>query len=249
MPMKFRNGSSWVEVLARRLSPGDRETVLGDLAEAGETGRRALWSVAGLLMWRQLSTCRNWRPWIAALGLAMPASLLLMGFSVSIAQTYQSINVGTVLQATGLNVGPPVVGLLCDLALLSAWSATAGFAVRTISRRTTWISITFSLLACMFCLARFRMDHLSRFCLLLFLPPALAGFCLALRISRIPFGAFLAIAIVTTALTTLHWNKSDASLFNWVLTWPAWYLVANAWNRPPHEGGLPGKYNCPVGRS
>lgn len=240
--MKFRNGSWWVELLARGLSPGDRETLLGDLTEAGETGRQAFSSIAGLLIWRQLPVWRNWRPWVAAFGLAMPASFLLMGFSVSIAQTYQSVIGSTVLQATALKEGPGLTVLLCNAGLLAAWAATGGFAVGTISRRTTWISAIFSLLPCLFCLERFRIDSLSRLCLLLFLPPALVGLCFGLRTPRIRFGASLAVAIVTTALTIPHWNKPGAWLPNCALSWPAWYLVAIACRRKaPLRSGLHGK--------
>jgi hypothetical protein len=66
----------WVEWLAQWLSDGDRETVLGDLAEAGETGGAAMFAVAGLLTRRQLLVWRSWRPWVAAFGLAIPASFL-----------------------------------------------------------------------------------------------------------------------------------------------------------------------------
>src|SRR6185437_15626765 len=163
MPVNFRNGSSWLnlswlELLASGLSSGDRETVLGDLAEAVETGAQAFLAVAGLLIRRQLPVWRNWRPWLAAFGLAIPASFLLMGFSVSIAQSYQSV--------IGGGVSPGLTMLLCDIGLLAAWSVTGGFALGTISRRTIWISATLSLLACGFCLARFRIDSLSRLSLL-----------------------------------------------------------------------------------
>lgn len=100
MPMNLPNASWWVELLARLLSPGDRESVLGDLAEAGETGRQAVLSVAGLLIHRQMAVLRNWRPWVAAFGLAMPASFLLMGFSVSVGQSYNAVIGNTVLRAT-----------------------------------------------------------------------------------------------------------------------------------------------------
>jgi hypothetical protein len=223
MPVNLGNGSWWVELLARGLGSEDRETVLGDLAEAGETGGAAVLSVAGLVVRRQLPVWRNWRPWLAAFGLAMPASFLLMGFSVSIAQSYQSV--------IGSAVSPGMTVLLCDIGLLAAWSATGGFALGTISRRTTWISAAFSILPCVFCLSRFRIDSLSRLCLLLFLPPAIAGLCFGLRTSRIRFGASLAVAIVTTGLTIPHWNKPGAWLPNWMLSWPAWYLVAIAWRR------------------
>ena len=240
--MKFRHDSGWMDLLARGLSPADRESVLGDLAEAGETGSQAFFSLAGLLLRRRLSLWRDWRPWVAAFGLAMPASFLLMGFSVSIAQTYQSVIGGAVLQAASLKLAPGLLVLLCDMLLLAAWSATGGFAVGAISRRTTWISAVFSLLPCVFCLARFRIESLSRLCLLLFLPFALAGLCCGLRTPRIRFGGSLAVAIVTTALTAPHWGMPGAWLPNWMLSWPAWYLVAVAWRpKSPLRNGSDGQ--------
>jgi len=228
MPMKFPNGWWWVECIAGLLAPGDRETVLGDLAEAGESSGQSFLSVAGLVIRRQLLVWRSWRPWLAAFGLAMPASFLLMGFSVSVAQNYHAVIGATVAQATGFKVGPGFTMLLCDIGLLAAWSWTGGFAVGTISRRTTCMSAALSLLACTFCLARFRIDSLSRLCLLLFLPPAAAGLFLGLRIARIRLGAALAVAITITALTIPQWSKPGAWLPNWALCWPAWYLVAIA---------------------
>lgn len=241
MPLPFGSSAWWVELLARSLSPADRDTVLGDLAEAGETDRAAFCSIAGLLVHRQFEIWRNWRPWVAAFGLAMPASFLLMGFSLSIAKTYQHVLGGSLLHATGANLPPGVMVLLGNLALLAAWSATGGFAVGILSRRTTWMSALCSLLPCAFCLARFRIDSLSRLCLLLFLPPALAGLCLGLRTSRIRFSRSLAAALVTTALTLPHWSQPGPWLPNWLLSWPAWYLVAIARPRKPLRIGWHGK--------
>ncbi len=213
--------SWWLELLVGALSPSDRETVLGDLAEAGETGSRALLSVADLIIRRHLSLWRDWRPWIAAFGVAMPASFLLMGLSVSIAQA--------VLPAAGRHASSGLTGLLGHIGLLAAWSATAGFAAGTMSRRTAWVSVTFSLLPCVFCFTRFRTDGLSPLSLLLFLPPAIAGLCFGLRTSRIHFGAALVVAFATTVLALPNWNHPGAWLPNSVLSWPAWYLAVIAW--------------------
>ena len=76
--MKSPNGWWCVEFIAGWLAPGDRETALGDLAEVGESSRQAFLSVAGLVIRRQLLVWRSWRPWLAAFGLAIPASFLLM---------------------------------------------------------------------------------------------------------------------------------------------------------------------------
>jgi hypothetical protein len=54
-----------VEMLARLLEPTEREAVLGDLAETGETGARAIRDLAGLVIRRQAAPWRDWRPWLA----------------------------------------------------------------------------------------------------------------------------------------------------------------------------------------
>jgi hypothetical protein len=226
--MKLAIGWWWTEQCARLLSPADREFVLGDLEEANESGVSAFAAVSGLLLRRHASEFRSWRPWIAAFALAMPASFLLMGFSISIARTYQSLFASTIQQATGLIPAPGFSTFLVNVALLAAWAWTGGFAVGTISRRTTWMSAAASLFACTLCVSRFNIDSLSRFCLLLFLPPAFAGLCLGLRSSRIRFGAALAVAILITALTIPRWTEPAAWMPNWALSWPAWYLVVVA---------------------
>ncbi|HYZ83122.1 MAG TPA: hypothetical protein VE621_01895 [Bryobacteraceae bacterium] len=226
--MTAPNGWRCVELISHLLSPSEREMVLGDLAEAGESGTQAFFSVTGLILRRQASLWRNWRPWLAAFGLAVPCSFLLMGLSFSIAGSYQLLTGSTMRRATAYTVEPGLLMLLCNIGLLAAWSWTGGFAVGTISRRTTWVSATVSLLACSFCLARFNVECLSRLCLLLFLPPAVAGLYFGLRTTRIRFGAALTVAVIITALTFPQWSRPGAWLPNWALSWPAWYLVAIA---------------------
>lgn len=68
-----------MNVVSRLLEPEEREAVLGDLAEAGKNTRQALPSVLGLVVRRQAALWKNWRPWLAAFGLALPGSILLMG--------------------------------------------------------------------------------------------------------------------------------------------------------------------------
>jgi hypothetical protein len=73
-----------LELTAQLLEPSEREAVLGDLTEAGERGWHALIEVLGLLIRQETILWKSWRPWLAAFGLALPASFLLMGFSVSV---------------------------------------------------------------------------------------------------------------------------------------------------------------------
>jgi hypothetical protein len=213
---------------SKLLQPIEREAVLGDLAEAGESGWRGLFAVLGLWMRRQAELWTNWRPWLAAFGLALPASFLLMGFSVSVSHAYQQWIGPGVFRLTGLNVGAGFSLLLCNALVLCGWAWTGGFVVGSVSRRTVWVSAALSFAPCLFCLERFRIESLSRFCLLLFLPPAIWGVRRGLQIAHIRFGAATALAVGLTVLSIPLWSSKGSWIPNWALSWPAWYLVATA---------------------
>jgi hypothetical protein len=223
-----RLGWSFVDVLAGLLEREEGEAVRGDLVEAGESAWQGLLAVLGLVMRRQLLLWKNWRPWLAAFGLALPSSFLLMGFSLSVSRAYQQFVGPAILNATGLTVGPGFLLLLCNVLLLAAWSWTGGFVVGSVSRRTVWVSAALSFAPCLFCLERFRVESLSRFCLLLFLVPAILGVQRGLRLVRIKLGSAIVLAVGATALTIPMWSSGGLWIPNWALSWPAWYLVATA---------------------
>src|SRR5580698_8658387 len=108
---------SFVEVAARLLEGDEREAVLGDLREADESGLRGVLDVFGLAVRRQLTLWKDWRPWLASFGMALPGSLLLMGYSISVSQTYQRLMHPAIFKATGLTVGPGLTLLLCNVFL------------------------------------------------------------------------------------------------------------------------------------
>jgi hypothetical protein len=222
--------AGWATVLfaARLLDADEREAVLGDLEEVGETSWRGLIDILGLVARRQAGHWKNWRPWLAAFGLALPCSFALMGFSVSVSRSYLDLIGPTIFNATGITVGHGFFLLLCNLLLLGAWSWTGGFVTGSLSRRTLWVSAALSFLPCLFCLARFRIDSLSRLSLLLFLPPAILGVQRGLRIAEIKLGAAIALTVGITLLTVPTWNSSGPWIPNWALSWPAWYLLATA---------------------
>src|SRR5579885_2374847 len=62
-----------VDALAGLLTAGEREVVLGDIAESGESGRAAMHDVLGLLARRQaqwwMADCLRWWPLISVAGL------------------------------------------------------------------------------------------------------------------------------------------------------------------------------------
>ena len=230
-------GWSFVEIAAQMLERDEREAVLGDLIETSESAWEGLFDVLGLAIRRQLVLWKNWRPWLASFGLALPGSLLLMGFSLSVSQTYQRLIDPTVFKATGLTVGPGFMLLLCNVLLLIGWSWTGGFVVGSVSRRTVRASAVLSFLPCVFCLARFRVESLSRFCLLLFLLPAIWGVRRGLHIAQIKLRSALILAVLITVLTIPTWSSNGSWIPNWALSWPAWYLVATVWRGPTAKEG------------
>ncbi|HTH54237.1 MAG TPA: hypothetical protein VL495_09815 [Edaphobacter sp.] len=220
--------STTLDLVSRLLAPTEREAVLGDLTELHITGWSSVTGVLNLYLRRRLALWKSWRPWLAAFGLAIPSSLLLMGLSVSIAQSGQRWINTNLLSASHLSLGPGLALLLSNIVLLVAWSFTGAFVMGSISRRTVRISIALSFIPCAFCLARFRVESLSRLCLLLFIIPAAWGLIHGLRFAHIRLRSALFLAAVITVLTIPAWTSKGAWLPNWALSWPAWYLVATA---------------------
>jgi len=58
-------GWSFVEAAARLLARDEREAVLGDLIEAGESTWQGVLSVLGLVFRREAVLWKSWRPWLA----------------------------------------------------------------------------------------------------------------------------------------------------------------------------------------
>jgi hypothetical protein len=219
-------GWSIVQTAARLLERDECDAVLGDLLEAGDGAWNGLLDVVGLLIRRQLKLFKSWRPWLATLGLALPASFVLMGFSISVSWSYRHLLDPTSV-ARGPGAGAGLILLTSHVLLLIAWSWSAGFVVSTLSRRTLWLSAAACCCACLLCLARFRETSLPSLCLLLYLPPAIAGVRQGLRMVRIKRRSAIMLALGVTLLMLPMWSGGLWAI-NWVLIWPAWYLVATA---------------------
>jgi hypothetical protein len=217
-----------VEVAARLLERDEREAVLGDLLETSEGAWQGLLDVLGLVVRRQLSHWKNWQPWLAVFGLALPASLILMGVSVSVSSMYERLIDHRILIGSSHAIHEGFLQLLCRSLLLIGCSWACGFVMGSLSRRTLWVSIASSCFACLFCLVRFREPSLSRLCLFLFLLPAIWGVRQALRLIRINLALAIFLAIAITTLMILPSNSRGLWTLNWSLVWPAWYIVATA---------------------
>jgi hypothetical protein len=222
-------GWSFVDAVSQLLELDEREAVQGDLLEANESNWQSLRAVSGLVIRREASLWKNWRPWLAAFGWTLPASFLLMRVSVSVTRAFQQLIDPSLLQQAGLTPGSGLYLLACQAFLLIGWSWTGGFVVGSVSKRTVWISAALSFAPCLLCLSRFNIRNQSRLCLLLFLIPATWGVLQGMRTMRLKLGSALLIALAITALTIpTAGNGSGLSLLTWLLGWPAWYLVATS---------------------
>lgn len=216
------------EGISQLLDREEREAVQGDFAEAGENAYQALLGVIGLVIRRQLLLWKNWRPWLAAFGVALPSSFLLMGASLSVSCTYQRLAWHKIFDACSPTGREGFLLLFCHLFLLIAWAWTGGFLVGSVSRRTLWVSAALCVIPCLFCLFRFRVESMSRVSLILFLLPAIWGVHRGLRVVRINLAVASALAVTVTVLMISAWSNKALYILNWGLVWPAWYLVATA---------------------
>jgi hypothetical protein len=211
-------GAGWscVETAAGLLGAMEREVVLGDLAESDGGAWRGLKDVLGLAARRHLELWTSWRPWAASFGLALPASLFLMGCSVAESRGFDDLLVGPVT-ASLLEIA------LSKILLLICWGWMAGFAVGAISRRTLWASALACSVPCLFCLSKWPGDWLSTPRLLWFLAPVLWGVTAGRRKARLGSGWAVFLA-ATAMLVPLMLDKGG--WYGLGLLWPGWFLVA-----------------------
>jgi hypothetical protein len=218
-----RKGWQCIRASAEFLAPLEREVVLGDLAETDRGGWRGLGDVFSLVALRQLELWRSWRSWAASAGLAMPASLFLMGCSL-----------GASGAIADLFIEPSSTLLLWRLAsrafLLICWAWMTGFAASAVSRGTLWASLLGCLAPCLYCLSRWPGHGLSELQLLLFLVPGLCGAWRGRRDQRLGFRWAIFLAAMAM-LTPLMWGTGGWMYGCWLL-WPGWYLTATANHRP-----------------
>jgi len=208
-----------IEAAAGLLAPLEREVVLGDLAEMDGGAWRGLVDVLGLAARRQLALWRSWRPWAASLGLALPASLFLMGWSVAASEAVSS-----------LLGGPPHVRLvwlsISRLFLVICWAWMAGFVVGAVARGTLWASVFACCAPCLHCLSMWPGHGLSFLKLLIFALPGLWGVWHGRRELRLG----LSLAVFLAAMGTLGFLISGKGgwMYSCGLLWPGWYLTATA---------------------
>ncbi len=208
-----------IEAAAELLTPLEREVVLGDLAEADRGIWGGLNDILILATLRQCALWKSWRPWAASVGLALPASLFLMGCSLA-----ASVAVSSLLSEQ--SSAPLLWRSFSRLFLLICWAWMAGFAVGAISRRTLWASFLACCAPCFYCLTKWPGHGLSELQLLVFLVPGLRGAWHGWRDLRLglPRAVFLtSMAMIIPAM----WGKGGWMYGCWLL-WPGFYLAATA---------------------
>ena len=171
--------------------------------------------VSGLVVRRQAYLWEKLAAVASVVRVALPASFLLMGFSLGVTRQFQ--------HAGGIGLPLLVVRIL----LLGAWAWTAAMRWRRCRSEPYGASVASCCVPCLFCLARFRVPALPSPCLLLFLPAAIWGVWQGSRISGIKMRTAMLLAGAVTMLTLLLIGQGLAAV-NWVLIWPAWYLASAA---------------------
>jgi hypothetical protein len=134
-----------VNLLARMLDPDERDAVQGDFAESGQTAAQALRDLAGLVVRRRAAFWKDWRPWVAPIGLAVPVGLFFSrSYSPSIWTAWFGSQLRTIwtygvrFQA-GLPLADDLVTWVCFSFLPIAWLWSGGFALGSLARRAAWV--------------------------------------------------------------------------------------------------------------
>jgi len=226
------SSASWslVEFASQLLARDEREAVLGDLAEVGESAWQGLLGVLGLVVRRQVLGWRSWRPWLAGFVVAMPSSYLLVAISGSVSATFQRLVLHkTVALAPTGHEG--FLLLLCHVFLLIAWSWTVGFVIGSLSRGTVWISIAICTGMISYCAHHLVAGVLSKVFLTLFFVPAIWGLWQGVRISKITLRAAVSLGMTITGVMIAAWSSAALWAPNWFLVLPVWYLVAMTWRQ------------------
>jgi hypothetical protein len=212
-----------LEAAAVLLAPVEREVVLGDLAETERSLWRGLGDVLSLAARRQLALWKGWRPWAASIGLALPASLFLMGWSVAASGAVASfLGEPAQLRALGLS--------LSRLFLVTCWAWMAGFVVGSVSRGTLWASALACCGPCLHCLSLWPGHGLSFLRLLVFLLPGLCGVWRGRQDLRL--GLSLAIFLAAAGALAFLISGKGGWMYSSSLLWPGLYLTAMAKRGP-----------------
>jgi hypothetical protein len=156
----MRNLWIWsTQALSRILDSGERETVLGDLAELGVSGHKAFKGVLGLVLRRQIGLWKEWEPWFVLWAIVVPVGPLLTrqanGLELRFLPNLVMWFHYGISYRTGVS-SPALFAEFCfQASALITWSWTSTFALGVLSRKTIWVNGVLFFLWC----AVFALDH------------------------------------------------------------------------------------------
>jgi hypothetical protein len=133
-----------VDILSRMLDTDDRQAVRGDLAESGQSVAHAIRDVSDLVVHRQIGLWAVWQPWLALVGIACLAGVLLSRIAfrldVDLEQQLMAYYTYGVHFGTLLTPQQDIAWLLCLAIALLLWSWTCGFVLGSLSGRAIWLT-------------------------------------------------------------------------------------------------------------
>lgn len=180
---------------AGALDADEKNAVLGDLAETGVGGARALWEVCGLVLRRQTELWMDWRPWVLLFTVVAPLGFVLSiesRLTAGINSVYLWLylnNLGTdLLHNRGFwyELGSSVPLVFGSFLRLACWSWIAGMLIGFASKRVIKSSYLALLVVLMLAFAvgvPFYLAHFDR----IFLGPARIMPNMNDPISQVPF--------------------------------------------------------------
>jgi hypothetical protein len=140
--------SAVVHVLLRMVDSTEREVVEGDLTELRLSQPRAIRELVGLLVRRQIAAWLDWRPWAAVVLFVVPLGMVISlvarhwaNITAIYAWFYVDNWTPTYLASPGArgDILHATMELFVRCVALVLWAWTIGFAVASLSRRTTWL--------------------------------------------------------------------------------------------------------------
>ena len=138
MKRKLERISWWiVDILSLALEPSERIAVRGDLVDCGDSSVRSITGVFGLVIRRQIGLWKNWRPWLALVGLSLVSGVvlseILAGFNLAF---FHWIN-----GFSNYRTANQDILYLASLAFaLITFSSLSGFVLAALSGRTLWFT-------------------------------------------------------------------------------------------------------------
>jgi hypothetical protein len=139
-------GERFVDFLCRSLTTEERDGVLGDLGECKATFWQITRELLVLVLYRQLSWWRKWKPWLVLLCVVAPNGIVLSTISRSISgyvvmQLWTRSHSGEWFH-TALSGRHSLVAVLCICSAIALEAWCSGFAVAALSPATLFTSAT-----------------------------------------------------------------------------------------------------------